>query len=56
MERLIIAEMCAHETLPEFSVIRNEEVQQLVDDDVVSYRGIESKELAVEIQITGRRT
>jgi hypothetical protein len=45
--------MRAHETLPEFSVVRNEEMQQLMHDDVISYVGIKSKELTVEIQIAG---
>lgn len=32
---LIVAEMRAHETLPELSMVRNEEVQQLVHDDMI---------------------
>jgi hypothetical protein len=43
--------MHSHQTLPELTVIRDEEVKKFVDDDVVPELRIETQEFRVEIQV-----
>ncbi len=46
--------MGAHQAFPEFAVVWNEEVQQLVDDHVVPKLLIKIEQFVVEIQMAGR--
>ena len=47
--------MCPHEAFPEFTVIWNREVEQLVDDDIISECTGHGNEFVVEAEGSGSR-
>lgn len=48
METLIVSEVCAHQALPQTSVVRHVIVEELMDDDVVNDVALKSQQLVVE--------
>src|SRR5215831_2609691 len=44
--------MCPHETLPELTMVRHIEMQQLVYDDVIRQLAIKREQVIAEIQIS----
>lgn len=47
--------MCSHEAFPEFAVIRDREVEQFVDDDIVAEGTGHGNEFVVEAEGSGGR-
>lgn len=43
--------MRPHQAFPKLAVIRDEEVQELVDDDVVPEAFVEVEQVVVEVQV-----
>ena len=54
MQRFVISKVRRHQAFPQFAVIRNEKVQQLVDDNVIAQFAIQLKQFAIETQIARR--
>ena len=52
----VIPQMCPHQALPQAPVIRDKEVQQFVDDDVVAQFTVERQQFGIEVQVAIRGT
>jgi hypothetical protein len=51
LSTLVIPQMRPHQTLPELAVIRHGEMQQLVDNDIVSEPFIKFEQFDVKMQM-----
>ena len=56
LHRLIASQMRSHQAFPETTMIRHEEMQQLMDDYIVPERFIKPKQISIEVQMAVRGT
>ena len=53
-QSFVIAQVGPHQTFPQFAMIRNGEMQEFMDDNIVPQCVVQIEQLAVEVQMAVR--